>query len=70
METKKKYNYRQTGITLLACIFIWSLTTTVLAQQANLPKTAVKPIDPASMDLSQQVIDLVQAWQYFYHRIE
>jgi alpha-mannosidase len=59
MEMREKYNYRQTGITLLACIFIGSLTTTVLAQQANLPKTAVKPIDPASIDLTQPTLFIV-----------
>jgi len=59
METKKKYNIRQAGITLLASAFIWSLSSATLAQQANLSKTEVKPIDPASIDLAQPTLFIV-----------
>ncbi len=59
METKKKFKHRLAGITLLVSVFMWSLTSTVLGQQANLSKTTVKPIDPASMDLTQPTLFIV-----------
>ena len=72
METKKKHYYKQTGIALLVCIFMWSLTTTVGAQQAILPKTVVKPIDPASIDLTEPTLFIVpyshldDMWRWSY----
>ena len=72
METKKRHYYRQTGITLMVCIFLWSLTTRVGAQQANLPETEVKPIDPASIDLTQPTLFIVpyshldDMWRWSY----
>jgi alpha-mannosidase len=60
MEKKKiEFNYRKTGINLMACIFILLMATTVIAQQANLPKAEVKPIDPGSIDLSQPTLFIV-----------
>jgi len=56
---KNKYNYRQTGITLLASVFIGLLTTSVLAQETNLSKTEVEPIDPAFLDLTQPTLFIV-----------
>jgi alpha-mannosidase len=72
METKKKHYYKQTGIALLVCIFMWSLTTTVGAQQASLPKTIVKPIDPASIALTEPTLFIVpyshldDMWRWSY----
>lgn len=60
MEIKKiKTNYRQAGFILMAWIFILLTTTTVIAQQANLPKTEVKPIDPTSIGLSHPTLFVV-----------
>ncbi|MCF8379615.1 MAG: hypothetical protein K9H49_08575 [Bacteroidales bacterium] len=69
---KKKYNFPQIRINLLACIFFGLTTITVNAQQAKLPKTEVKPIDPSSIDLSQPTLFIVpythldDMWRWAY----
>jgi len=53
------YKKRKTGITLWSCMVIGFLSTAGLAQEANSSKTAIKPVDPASLDLTKPTLFIV-----------
>lgn len=69
---KNFIHHYYTGIHLMACFFIYSLTTSALAQQVDFPTTEIKQINPGSIDLAKPTLFIVpythldDMWRWAY----